>query len=167
MVALQRFQSLLNQDVPDSFLVDGQGGQLTLPIAYVEDMLDAFFLGCWSIENFRFQVIANELVGSLDLVVRYPFMDFERRLSGVAASKIRQRKGADLDDINAKLKNALEMDAPRLKAMCLKNAAANLGQMFGRNVNRELAPDEPLAIIRKPATDLLDEVVQNSQNEPN
>ena len=50
---------------------------------------------------------------------------------------IRQRSGAQISDVNAKLKNALQMDLPHAKAEAIKNAAKSLGDKFGRNLGRK------------------------------
>ena len=108
-----------------------------VPISHIQTLLDTLFFGLWQTKNFNYKVIANELVGSIDLWVYHPVLKDWLVRTGVAATQIRQNKGADLTDIGAKIKNALEMDAAHLYADCVKSAAKTLGPAFGRDLNRD------------------------------
>lgn len=99
--------------------------------------LDEMFFGLWETTDFRWQVMGNEVVGSLTLRVFHSIEKIWLSRTGAAAAMIRQAKGAKITDIDAKLHNALGMDFPRLKADCLTNAARSLGKMFGRDLNRK------------------------------
>lgn len=109
--------------------------------------LDEFFFGLWSTENFKWSVIQNEVVGSLDLVVCHPVNGMMIRRIGAASIIIQVDKvPADLVGkarnewaLNAsnKKSNALDLGFPKLKAECLKNAAQSLGKIFGRDLNRD------------------------------
>jgi hypothetical protein len=111
-----------------------------IPIEVIEAQLDYFYNGMWSIENFTWQVVANEIVGKLELVVMHPSGMMLRR-TGAAAVQIQLKskdKGGsgDITEIRDKYVNTLTKDFPHLKSECLKNAAKSLGQIFGRNLNR-------------------------------
>lgn len=111
-----------------------------LPIQTIEAQLDYFYNGLWSIENFTWQVVANEIVGKIDLVVMHP-SGMQIRRTGAAAVQIQLKskdKGGsgDITEIRDKYINTLTKDFPHLKSECLKNAAKSLGQIFGRNLNR-------------------------------
>lgn len=108
-----------------------------VPISHIQTLLDTLFFGLWQTKNFTYKVIANELVGSIDLWVYHPVLKDWLVRTGVAATQIRQNKGAALTDIGAKIKNALEMDAAHLYADCVKSAAKTLGPAFGRDLNRD------------------------------
>lgn len=116
---------------------DSKDGIETVPISVLENDLDEVYLGLWKTENFRFQVIANEIVGTLDLHVFDPQAKIWIIRSGSAAVMIRQKKDSELTDISAKIKNGLMMDFPKLETMCLKAAAKRLGKKFGRDLNRK------------------------------
>ena len=109
----------------------------TIPISVLETMLDEVYLGAWQTSNFRTQVIANEIVGTIDLQVFDPQLKVWLNRSGSAAAMIRQHKDSAITDIGAKLKNGLMMDYPKLESMCLKAACKRLGAKFGRNLNRK------------------------------
>ncbi len=48
------------------------GKAVTLVVSHVETTLDEMFFGHWRTENFKWERMANEVVGSLDLVVIHP-----------------------------------------------------------------------------------------------
>lgn len=108
-----------------------------LPISFVEMTLDEIFLGLWSTKNFNFQVVANEIVGTIDLEVYHPTAQKWITRSGCAAVQIQQSQGASITEIDKKIKNTLEKDFPHLKADCIKNAAKSIGKLFGRDLNRK------------------------------
>lgn len=136
--AMIAFQMRLNQHPPQGqILQHPQNKKEYLPISYIQNTLDEIFPGTWWDENFKSQVIGNEIVGSIELVVKHPITWQEIRHTGAAAALIRQTSGAQITDINAKIKNALEGDYPHLASDCLKNAAKKLGKVFGRDLNRK------------------------------
>lgn len=115
---------------------------LYLPIAVVETKLDELFFGLWQTKGFEYRVIANEIVGSIELGVFHPVAKTWLWRSGAGAVMIQQkseRRGGsgDITDIGQKIKNTLVKDFPHLKAQCLKNAALSFGPAFGRNLNRD------------------------------
>lgn len=112
-------------------------GIQTVPISVLENDLDEVYLGLWKTENFRYQVIANEIVGTIDLHVFDPQAKMWIIRSGSAAVMIRQKKDSEITDIGSKIKNGLMMDFPKLETMCLKAAAKRLGKKFGRDLNRK------------------------------
>ena len=117
--------------------VDKAQGYDTVPISTLEVTLDEVYLGLWETTNFKHQVIANEIVGSLELRVFDPSARVWITRVGCASVMIRQTKDASITDIGAKIKNGLVMDFPKLSTMCLKAAAKTLGKCFGRNLNRK------------------------------
>lgn len=109
-----------------------------LPVSFVEMELDECFFGMWQTENFRSQLIANEMVGQLDLKVFHPVAKCWMTRTGVASVQIQQKKDTTIDTIGLnKIKNTLVKDYPHLKAECLKNAAKSFGKRFGRDLNRK------------------------------
>lgn len=116
---------------------DIKDGIETVPISVLENDLDEVYMGLWETKNFRFHVIANEIVGTIDLCVFDPQAKIWITRSGSAAVMIRQKKDSELTDISAKIKNGLMMDFPKLETMCLKAAAKRLGKKFGRDLNRK------------------------------
>lgn len=137
-----------------------------VPIGVIEEKLDYFYSGLWEHYKFTWQVIANEVVGSIVLKVFHPKQGVWLRRTGVAAVQIQLRaeyetdpetgkpilvggkkvkKEVDVTDVSKKIVNTLGKDFPHLKAECLKNAAKSLGNTFGRNLNR--GPADTTAIV--------------------
>lgn len=111
-----------------------------VPIGSVENKLDLIYSGLWMTENFNYKVVANEIIADLTLKVFIPGAGWISRI-GCAAVIIQQKKGSELGDINAKIRNTLVKDFPHLKSECIKNAAKSLGNTFGRNLNRDSSGD--------------------------
>lgn len=111
-----------------------------VPIGSVENKLDLIYSGLWTTENFNYKVVANEIIADLTLKVFIPGAGWISRI-GCAAVIIQQKKGSELGDINAKIRNTLVKDFPHLKSECIKNAAKSLGKTFGRDLNRDVAGD--------------------------
>jgi len=109
----------------------------SLPISFLEHELDQIYMGLWKTSNFRTYVIANEIVGTIDLEVFDPSVGIWLKRSGSAAVMIMQKSGAEATDISAKIKNTLGKDYSKLETMCLKKAAKTLGKRFGRDLNRK------------------------------
>lgn len=144
--AIERLQMFLNRDPKaDTVKVNTLANNSKyLPIAEVERTLDEVYSGLWSAVNFRWQVIANEVVGSIDLEVVNPANGFVIRRTGVASVMIQTAKDKPAV-VENKIKNTLVKDFPHLKAECIKNAAKSLGAAFGRNLNRDSSEYMPLS----------------------
>lgn len=113
------------------------GKASTILISHIEMLLDEYFFGLWETENFKWAVIANEIVGSIDLCFYHPVTGIRMKRTGAASVQIMVDKGTNPLEVTNKKPNALDMGFPKLKAECLKNAANSLGKMFGRDLNRK------------------------------
>ena len=134
---------------------------ITMVISHVEMTLDELFFGLWSTENFKWSVIANEVVGSLDLVVTHPVTGRDLRRVGAACVQITVDKVPDEIYKDPKLRNewalnpsnkksnALDLTFPKLRAECLKNAAACYGKAFGRDLNRKITAQNKVKLKTK------------------
>lgn len=145
---LEAFQQMLNQAPPDAAIEATPDKQArTMVISHVENALDMLYVGQWSTRDFNFKVIGNELVGQITLEVVHPITGTTRTLVGAAAGSImmdaapKELEGRDKNawsqDILNKKPKALKMNLPALKSECLKNAAAQLGRAFGKDLNRK------------------------------
>lgn len=117
---------------------DEREGFLYLPISHVESLLDSIFDGLWKTSDFRYQVVGNEIIGSITLSVFHPVAGEWIDRTGAASVPIQQKSGSAVTDFDAKIKNALVKDFPHLLSDCIKNAAKKLGRAFGRDLNRLL-----------------------------
>lgn len=136
---------------PDKNFIDKtpNGKAETIVISYVETKLDELYSGLWSVTNFEWKQVANELAGSLILKVFHPECGVWIERVGCAAIQIMVDKAPDGVNKNEwalnlanKKSNALYMGFGKLKAECLKNAAKSLGVTFGRDLNRKKADSD-------------------------
>jgi len=148
--SLQKFQTRLNSQ-PSELAVESTPDRKaqTVVISHIEMTLDELFFGQWRTENFKWNAIANEVQGSIELVAVHPVTGFEIRRTGAASIIIMVDKVPDgvtgternqwaLNPSNKKA-NALDLAFPKLKSECVKNAAQSLGKIFGRDLNRKNA----------------------------
>lgn len=146
--AIEKFSGKLHElpHKKDVLINKHAGNAKYLPIAIVETKLDELFFGLWQVRDFKYQVVANEIIGSIELGVYHPVAKTWLWRSGAGSVMIQQSKGSQITDIGSKIKNTLVKDFPHLKAQCLKNAALSLGPAFGRNLNRDYWDDfEPIS----------------------
>jgi len=120
-----------------------------LPIGYVEEKLDYYF-NLWKTTDFQWSVVVNEIVCSIQLHVFNPIAGMWIERTGTAAVQIqlsaqyevidgkRVKKPVDVMDVSKKIANTLQKDFPHAKAEAIKNAAKSLGNIFGRNLNRDI-----------------------------
>lgn len=157
-VQIENFQKVLNSQPPNESIFKTPDAKADdLPISYVEMTLDELFFGQWCVKNFTSKVIANEVVGELELEVLHPVTNTWITRTGSAAIQIMVDKapqnltGQDRNSwaLNPQNKkpNALDMAYPKLKAECVKNAAKSLGKIFGRDLNRKEKVDTYRPII--------------------
>lgn len=147
-VKLQNFMSNLNkQPKPESLGQTPDKKGKTILISHIETTLDEYYFGLWETVNFRWTQIGNEIVGAIDLRVFHPVAGIWITRQGAASIVIMVDRapdgmtGAEKNlwalNMENKKSNALDMGFPKLKAECLKNAANNLGSLFGRDINRK------------------------------
>ena len=158
-IKAQNFQKKLHANVDESKILKNKfaNDSLYVPISVLEMQLDEFFFGLWSIENFTYLPVANEIVGSLDLKVFHPVHKTWITRTGAGAVQIQMKSKAkggsgDITEIRDKIVNTLTKDFPHLKAECLRNACKSLGKVFGRDLNRDFE-DQYTPIIRQPQED--------------
>lgn len=187
-IRCQTFTAALNRLPPaESIAETPDGNASTVVISHIEMSLDEMFFGLWDTVDFRYQQVANEIIGSLLLVVTHPVTGKEIKRTGAAAIQIMvdatpeelKYNAADNKEVQAKKKrernkwaldvenkkpSALDMSFPKLKAECLKNAAQSLGKLFGRDLNRRQA-DNFNGLLRNPAAaSKADEVINQTKD---
>lgn len=137
---LEAFNKMLNEPPqPNEIEVNKfAGNSKYVPISHVQMLLDELFLGLWKTTDFKYSVIANEIVGSITLHYFHPLAKIWLTREGAAAVMIQQSAGADITNIGAKIKNTLGKDHPHLMASCTMSAARTIGKAFGRDLNRKL-----------------------------
>ena len=143
-VNAQNFQSLLHrQPKPEEVRSNIHANNSKyLPISFLEMTLDELFFGLWQTKRFNTKVIANEIVGEIELEYFHPTHKLWITRVGAGAVQIQmlsEKKGGsgDITDIGQKIKNTLTKDYPHLKAECFRNACLGIGKAFGRDLNRD------------------------------
>lgn len=155
------FMKKLNEEPPaDELRPTPDGKARTLPISFVQMKLDEIYVGQWGTTQMEINLIGNEIMGNLILWVIHPITGLKIERPGTAAVQITvdavpahmKFKDGDSPELTAqknkerntwaldmqnKKPNALKMNAPNLKSECIKNAAATLGKVFGRDINRK------------------------------
>lgn len=137
------------------------GKAFYLPIDFVETSLDELFFGLWETKDFKWQPIANEITACITLRVFHPTAKTWLERTGAASIAVmvdavpKELTGQDRNmwalNLNNKKPGALDMQLPKLKADCIKNAALSLGNAFGRNINRTHTDTyKPLGIWSNP-----------------
>jgi len=134
----KRWQEVLATPPPNNIVVEHPfvKGLKYIPIGTVEGMLDRIFgIGSWSVKVNSIQLIANSVVVCVTL--RINFNDRVIEHDGVGASPLQVNAGANATDISQLKSNAVMLAVPTAKSFAIKDAAEHLGEMFGRNLNRE------------------------------
>lgn len=170
-LACQGFVTKINKDPEKESIGETADKKArTIFISHIEMTLDEYFFGLWSTENFKWNVISNEVVGSIDLVMTHPVTGQTFRRVGAAAvtimvdavpEEIKQdpkRRNEWALDVSNKKPSALDMGFPKLKAECVKNAANSLGKLFGRDLNRKDANTDDFSPLAKPVLDIPSEL---------
>lgn len=136
---VEDFQKLLNSspDVKEVKTNKLANNSKFLPIGVIERTLDEIFSGIWQVKDFKYQIVVNELVGSLELWVYHPLINQWISRVGCASVPITVKSGTDFTEVRNKYINACVTVMPHLKAECVKNAAKSLGVLFGRSLNRD------------------------------
>lgn len=147
-----QFQFLLNKEPSREHLRKTPDNRAdTIPIGFVENLLDEYYSGLWKTTNFRFSLVANELVGIITLHVFHPVFKVWLTREGTGAKAIqvnsltqdekdamtKQQRNLYAQNIENKIPNCIEKQIGAVKAEALKNAAKSLGVVFGRNLNRK------------------------------
>jgi hypothetical protein len=114
--------------------------------------LDEMFFGLWQTENFKSQVVVNEIIGQIDLVVFHPVIKEWIRRTGTGITPIQMQRGSGITEVSKKIHNTLVKDYPHLKTECLKNAAKSFGKRFGRDLNRNFE-DNYQPLLKMPEDD--------------
>lgn len=141
LIEMQKFLSLINKKPTKIAEYNVAGTKFNyVPVESLEANLDRHYFGLWSTENFKYQVVGNEITGSLDLVVFHPIAKVWVKRTGCGAVQIRCKAGSE-PGLNSKIKNALQMDLPHLESECIKNACQKLGRLFGRGLRRDINED--------------------------
>lgn len=141
-IAMQKFQTILHTDPMSVNKVFNsirmRDNVPYIPISTVEMLLDELFFGQWKTTGFTGRQVANEVVGEIELHYKHPVSGEWLSRSGAAAKQIQQKsKTPILEFAQHKYPNALEKVWPAMKSEAVKNAAKQIGKLFGRDLGRK------------------------------
>jgi hypothetical protein len=185
---LQTFNGIINGDVeaeklqPHPFVANCK----YLPISFIEMALDEIFFGQWNTGEFKWQVVSNEVIASLELEVFHPLTKQWIKRTGAGAIQImvdsipeatkktmtkQEINGWAVDIANKKPGALTNGGFAKLKAECFKNACLSLGKYFGRDTNREHSAGEYLGTVKDPderkqeLRSMISDLLRNNQDE--
>lgn len=111
-----------------------------LPVSTVEFLLTAIFQE-WRIEVKEIQVIANSVVVTIRLHYFHPINNEWSFQDGVGAAPIITSKGAAATDFTQVQSSSVMKAVPAAKTFAKKDAADELGKIFGKDLNRNDSSD--------------------------
>lgn len=155
---------LLNQQPPEKWLkVHPFVKNLKyLPIERIEYLLTRIFFK-WRVEIKKTQLIGNSVVVEVRLHYFNPISNEWDWQDGVGASPLQTDSGSGAIEFNKLKSGAVMMAAPAAKSYAVKDAAEQIGAIFGKNLNRadkanydELSKNPAFKDKEEKLTDLFD-----------
>ena len=135
---LDVFNALINEQPPAKWLKTNPyaNNSKYLPIDKVELLLTKLFKEWW-VEIKNQNVMFNSVYVTVTLHYYNPAFGKWQKQDGIGAKQIQTKKGsspAEMQNIN---NNAVEIALPIAKVNAMKDAAHNVGAIFGGNLNRK------------------------------
>jgi len=160
---------LLNQQPPEKWLKSHPyvKGLKYIPIERVEYLLTRLFFR-WKVEIKNTQLIGNSVVVEVRLHYFNPILNEWEWQDGVGASPLQTDSGAGAIEFNKLKSGAVMMSAPAAKSYAVKDAAEQIGAIFGKNLNRadkanydSLADNPAIKTKEEKLTELFDQEQTN------
>jgi hypothetical protein len=133
------FQMLLNKDPLAGSIATAhaaKGGGKYIPIGHIENQLDEIYSGLWQTSG-KIEVMMNSIVATVTLKVFHPVAKVWIPRVGVGAVRLQLNANSPAMDASNMKGDAFEKGVGVAKSVALRNAAASLGVVFGRNLNRK------------------------------
>ena len=129
---------LLNQEPPKSWVKDHPLAKNVkyIPIERIEWLLTTLFIS-WRVEVKTIQVIANSVCVTVRLHYQNIIGEDWSWQDGVGAAPIQTKSGAGAMEWDKTLNDAVMKAAPSAKTYAVKDAAEQLGKIFGKDLNRK------------------------------
>lgn len=176
LVKRDQFLQVVNTEPPKAWIKDHPfaKGVKYMPIERVELLLTRIFQE-WRVEVKREGQIANSIYVTVKLHYKDPIDGLWRWQDGTGAAPIKTRKGADASDMAAILNDAVMTGLPAAKSYAIKDAAENIGRLFGKDINRKdvagFVPsydtDGAKEIIDQKKQEMRDKLDANYKTKPN
>jgi len=134
---INQLNILLNQQPPVKWLKQHPfvKNLVYLPIERVEYLLTKLFFR-WKVEVKETQLIGNSVCVSIRLHYFNPVTNEWEWQDGIGASPLQTDSGAGAIEFNKLKSGAVMMAAPAAKSYAVKDAAEQIGAIFGKNLNR-------------------------------
>ncbi len=131
-------KDILNQNPPKAYIEDHPfaKGVKYLPIGRVETLLDVLFQQ-WRVEIKSITLLAQSICCTVRLHYLNPITNEWSFHDGVGAVPLKTDKGFSAADLAHIKSDAVATGAPAAKAFAIKDAAEELGKLFGRDLNRK------------------------------
>ena len=107
-----------------------------IPIAKIEFLLTRIFQN-WRVEVIDYKQLFNSVSVHVRLHYQSPITGVWSYHDGVGAMPIQTEKDADASDLSKIKSNAVMLALPAAESYAVKDAAEKLGQLFGKDLNRE------------------------------
>lgn len=135
---MDQFLEFINQEPPEAWLEDHPlaKGVKYLPIGMVELLLTKIFQQ-WRTEVRREGQLMNSITCTVRLHYKHPITGEWDWQDGVAAVPAKTDKGAKASDMSAIKSEAVMTGLPAAKSFAVKDAADQIGKIFGRDLNRK------------------------------
>lgn len=132
------FQVLLNQDPPEQWVRVNSiaGNSKYIPIDKVEYLLTRLFVKWW-VEIMDYRLLANSVAVHVRLFYVSPITGETLHQDGIGAAPLQTDKDAGATDFNRIKSAAVQMALPSAKSYATKDAAENIGRLFGKDLNRK------------------------------
>lgn len=139
MEQLDELLTLLGQQPDKRFIKKNQYADDAeyLPIGYIQAKLDQIFRGLWSEKVIHQATVANGYTMTVEISVYNWVANVWITRVGTAAIPFMMEKNAHPMDLNKLKPNGIKVVIPIVKSIAVKNAVSSLGNIFGRNLNRE------------------------------
>ncbi len=137
-VANDDFLKVVNQEPPKQFIKPHPLAPNVryIPIDKVEMMLTKIFQQ-WRVEIIGSGQLLNAVYVNVRLHYKHPVNHEWTFQDGTGAMAIQVDKGKDASDLGAIKSNAIMLALPAAKSYAIKDAAENIGKVFGRDINRK------------------------------
>lgn len=132
------FLKVVNTNPPTTFIKEHPlaKGVKYMPIDKVELLLTMIFQQ-WNVEVLREGVMLNSVYVTVRVNYKHPISGEWTHQDGVGAVAIQVDKGHDASELAFIKSNAIMLGLPSAKSYAIKDAAENIGKLFGRDLNRK------------------------------
>lgn len=138
-----KLKLLLNQKPPAAWIKkhpfakdDKKQPVKFLSIAQTEALLDRIFQ-FWRVEVINYQALFNSITVHVRLHYQNPLTQEWEYQDGLGAVGVQVDKGTNASDLGSIKHDAVMKGLPAAKSFAIKDAAHELGELFGRNLNRD------------------------------